>query len=74
MQFHPEADAEGMLRHFTKEEKRNQIIKKYGKKKYLDMIEHFDDDDKIMKTNDTIIPKFLQQAADAINASKLISI
>lgn len=74
VQFHPEADAEGMLRHFSKKEKRNQIIKKYGKKKYLDMIEHFDDDDKIMKTNDTIIPKFLQQAADAINASKLISI
>ena len=74
VQFHPEADAEGMLRHFSKEEKRTQIIKKHGKKKYLDMIEHLDDDDKIMKTNHTIIPRFLQQAADAIDRSKLISI
>jgi len=74
VQFHPEADAEGMLRHFSEEEKRAQIIKKHGKKKYLDMIEHLDDDDKIMKTNHTIIPRFLQQAADAIDQSKLISV
>ena len=74
VQFHPEADAEGMLRHFSKEEKRTQIIKKIGKKKYLDLIEHLDDDDKIMKTNHTIIPRFLQQAADALDSSKLISV
>ena len=73
VQFHPEADAEGMLRHFSKEEKRDQIIKKHGKKKYLDLIEHLDDDDKIMKTNKTIIPRFLQQAADALDRSKLVS-
>lgn len=74
VQFHPEADAEGMLRHFSKEEKRDQIIKKHGKKKYLDLIEHLDDDDKIMKTNHTVIPRFLQQAADALDKSKLISV
>lgn len=74
VQFHPEADAEGMLRHFSKDEKRAQIIKKHGKKKYLDMIEHLDDDDKIMKTNHTIIPRFLMQAAEALDRSKLISV
>ena len=74
VQFHPEADAEGMLRHFTKEEKRDQIIKKHGKKKYLDIIEHLDDDDKIMKTNHTIIPRFLQQAALELDIAKLISV
>lgn len=74
VQFHPEADAEGMLRHFSEEEKREQIIKKHGKKKYVDMIEHLDDDDKIMKTNHTVIPRFLQQAANALDTSKLISV
>ncbi|MCG2461716.1 GMP synthase [Flavobacteriaceae bacterium F89] len=73
VQFHPEADSEGMLRHFKKEEKREQIIKKYGKRKYLDMLEQLVDDNKIMKTNLTIIPRFLQQAAEAIDNYKLVS-
>ena len=73
VQFHPEADAEGMLRHFSKEEKKNQIIKKHGKEKYLEMIAYLDDDEKIMKTNNIIIPRFLRQAADAIDRNKLIT-
>ncbi|QCX01994.1 GMP synthase [Aggregatimonas sangjinii] len=70
-QFHPEADAEGMLRYFVKEEKRELVIKKHGKKKYTEMIEQLDDDGKIMKTNHTIIPRFLDLAAKAIDESKL---
>jgi len=71
-QFHPEADAEGMLRYFVREEKRELVIKKYGKKKYLEMIEQLDDDGKIMKTNHTIIPRFLDLAAQAIDEAKLL--
>ncbi|HZJ21385.1 MAG TPA: GMP synthase [Pricia sp.] len=71
VQFHPEADSEGMLHHFKKEEKRNAIIKKYGKGKYLNMLEHLVDDEKIMKTNHTIIPNFLRLAAEAIDTQKL---
>ena len=71
VQFHPEADSEGMLRHFKKEEKRNNIIKKYGKRKYLNMLEQLVDDEKIMKTNHTIIPNFLRLAAESIEAQKL---
>lgn len=74
VQFHPEADSEGMLRYFQREDKRNIIVKKFGKKKYLEMIEHLDDDDKIMKTNHTIIPRFLEQAADAIDHSKMATV
>lgn len=70
VQFHPEADSEGMLRHFKKEEKRNKIIKKFGKRKYLNMLEQLVDDEKIMKTNHTIIPRFLELAAEAIDAQK----
>ncbi|WGK65301.1 type 1 glutamine amidotransferase [Croceiramulus getboli] len=73
VQFHPEADSEGMMRYFLKEEKKQQVIKKHGKKKYQDMIDHLDDDDKIMKTNHTIIPRFLALAAAEVEANKLVS-
>lgn len=70
-QFHPEADAEGMTRYFEREDKKAIVIKKYGKKKYQDMLDHLDDDDKIMKTNSVIIPKFLKLAAENICQNKL---
>ena len=74
VQFHPEADSEGMSMYFQQPEKRDHIIKHHGKKKYLSMLEHLDDDDKILKTNRTIIPKFLKRAADSLNRFKLISV
>ncbi len=73
-QFHPEADAEGMLRYFQQEEKRKIVIKKYGKKKYIDMIDRLDDDDKILRTNSIIIPKFLEIAAKAIKQSNFTTV
>jgi GMP synthase-like glutamine amidotransferase len=74
VQFHPEADSVGMLHYFQRPDMRKKIVKHFGKKKYLEMIEHLDDDDKIMKTNHTIIPRFLQFAAESIDRSKLISV
>ncbi|MCJ7467939.1 MAG: GMP synthase [Maribacter sp.] len=73
VQFHPEADSVGMLHYFQRPDMRKKIVKHFGKKKYLEMIEHLDDDDKIMKTNHTIIPRFLQLGAESIDRSKLIS-
>ncbi len=49
-QFHPEADAEGMARHFATEEKRKTVIENYGEKKFNDMLEHLNDPDKIRWT------------------------
>ena len=72
-QFHPEADGEGMLRYFLREDKRKIVIKKYGKKKYQDMLDHLYDDDKIMKTNQTIIPRFLEMAAAAKYETLLVT-
>tara|TARA_R110000868_G_scaffold350162_1_gene611404 strand:- start:193 stop:1029 length:837 start_codon:yes stop_codon:yes gene_type:complete len=69
-QFHPEADSEGMLRYFQKEEKREQTIKRFGNKKYLEMIDFLDDEDKILKTNGIILPKFLELSAAAIDKSR----
>lgn len=66
-QFHPEADAEGMLRYFLREDKKNNIIANHGEAKYNDMIEHLNDPDKIKMTEATVIPTFLKIAVGRIN-------
>lgn len=68
-QFHPEADAEGMLRYFLREDKKESIIKNHGEAKYNDMITHLNDPDKIMMTESVIIPSFLRNAADLFRKS-----
>ncbi|GAB3181520.1 hypothetical protein GCM10027291_50860 [Telluribacter humicola] len=69
-QFHPEADAEGMLRHFMKEDKKANIIKNHGEEKYQAMIDHLNDPDKIMLTGATIIPTFLETVAKSLLTSQ----
>ncbi len=61
-QFHPEADAEGMLRYFLREDKKQAIIKNHGEDKYFAMIAHLNDPEKIMLTEQTILPTFLKEA------------
>ncbi|HEV7349579.1 type 1 glutamine amidotransferase [Telluribacter sp.] len=65
-QFHPEADAEGMLRYFLKEDKKANIVKNHGLDKYNAMIEHLNDPDKILLTGSTILPGFLSRAAQRL--------
>ncbi len=65
-QFHPEADAEGMLRYFQREDKRKHIMKNFGEEKYLDMLHSLNDDDKILRTNSIIIPTFLKIASNSL--------
>lgn len=65
-QFHPEADAEGMLRYFEKPEKRDQVIANYGELKYEEMVFHLNDPDKIMLTESAIIPSFLRHAKEVL--------
>jgi GMP synthase-like glutamine amidotransferase len=61
-QFHPEADAEGMLVYLLEEEKKKVVIDQHGEEKYISMIEHLSEPDKIVLTQSTIIPNFLQAA------------
>lgn len=63
-QFHPEADAEGMTRHFETEEKRNAVIENHGLEKLNSMLEHLNDPDKIRWTYSHILPNFLNQAIE----------
>lgn len=58
-QFHPEADAIGMMAYLQTEEKRKHVILHHGEKKYYEMLEHLDDPDKIMFTYEVIIPTFI---------------
>lgn len=61
-QFHPEADAIGMLKLLTSEDKKKAVVKTHGLEKYNDMIDKLDDLDKILLTESIIIPKFLKKA------------
>jgi homoserine O-succinyltransferase len=61
-QFHPEADAISFLEHLKKPMVREKIIELKGKAKFRTMLEDLVDENKIYKTNETLIPNFLEQA------------
>lgn len=58
-QFHPEADADGMRRHFLNAERKEKIVKAYGIEKYHSMMENLGDPGKIARTESVILPNFL---------------
>jgi GMP synthase-like glutamine amidotransferase len=61
-QFHPEADPEGMLSHFSSPEIKAEIINDHGRDKWMTMMEHLSDQEKISATYDQVIPGFLRNA------------
>jgi GMP synthase-like glutamine amidotransferase len=61
-QFHPEADAVGMQAYLSKEDKKTEVVNEHGLDKYNEMLERLEDPDKIMHTQNTVIPNFLDQA------------
>jgi homoserine O-succinyltransferase/O-acetyltransferase len=65
-QFHPEADPDSMLYHFTQDERKKQVAEKYGEKRYTQMIEILQRPDTIKKTRETVIPSFLNNAIDEL--------
>lgn len=62
VQFHPEADSEGMLKHFSDPKRRAKIVADHSEDKYQEMIDHLGDPDKIGLTHDLVIPQFLRAA------------
>ncbi|RAI83736.1 type 1 glutamine amidotransferase [Algoriphagus yeomjeoni] len=73
-QFHPEADPVSFLAHLKKAEVKEKIIAVKGKIKFRRMLEHLVDEDKIYKTNETLIPNFLEQSIQQVKASKTLTL
>ncbi len=69
-QYHPEADPEGMMIHFSKEENRQKVINNFGQEKYENMMEHLQDPDKIAQTHQTIIPNFIENALNQLSTQQ----
>lgn len=67
-QFHPEADAIGMSLHLQTEEKKKTVIENYGVEKWQSMIDHLNDPEKIMWTYAHILPNFLLNAVESLQA------
>lgn len=67
-QFHPEADAVGMSLQLQTEEKKKTVIENYGENKWISMIDHLNDPEKIMFTYAHILPNFLNTAVNSLQA------
>ncbi len=72
LQFHPEADALSFIANLKNQEKRDKIIAMKGRTKFRNMLEDLLDENKIFKTNDTIIPNFLRIAINELMQHKKI--
>jgi GMP synthase-like glutamine amidotransferase len=70
-QFHPEADAVGMSMHLQTEEKKKTVIANHGEEKWINMIEHLNDPDKIIYTYQHIIPNFLQLSVQSLQSIEI---
>ena len=71
-QFHPEADPISFIANLKNSVAREKIIKMKGKTKFRDMLEDLLDEEKIYKTNETLIPNFLRFAINDLMVTKKI--
>jgi len=67
-QFHPEADAIGMSMYLQREDKKKGVIAAHGEAKWASMIEQLNDPDKILWTYSHVLPNFLNQAVEHLQA------
>ena len=65
VQFHPEADAEGMLLHFSQPHRRVHIVENYGEAKYYDIIYRMKDANFLDRTHRNLLPAFLKDVVEA---------
>lgn len=70
VQFHPEADPMSFIANLKNKERREKIIAMKGKTKFRNMLEDLLDEEKIFKTNETIIPNFLRIAINDLMKHK----
>ena len=71
-QFHPEADPISFIANLKNPVAREKIIKMKGKTKFRAMLEDLLDEEKIYKTNETLIPNFIRIAINDLMVTKKI--
>lgn len=69
-QFHPEADPISFIANLRKATAREKIIHMKGRTKFRNMLEDLLDEEKIYKTNETLIPNFIRIAINDILKTK----
>lgn len=62
VQFHPEADPQGMIAHFIEPERRKAIMEEHGPAKYHRLLADLRHPRRIMHTYQKVLPQFLQEA------------
>lgn len=70
VQFHPEADPQGMIAHFVEPERRIAIMEEHGPDKYHQMLVDLRHPKRIARTHLAILPTFLQRALAAVAAEE----
>ncbi len=65
VQFHPEADADGMLLHFSQKKRREFIVEHHGEEKYARIIHRLKDPSYLDRTHRAVLPTFLKGAVEA---------
>lgn len=66
LQFHPEADPPGMVKHFRSEERQGPVIAKVGQEKYERIMHRLESPGFLKRTHDTVVPTFLREAIAAL--------
>jgi len=71
VQFHPEADPDGMLLHFQRPERRSAIVDQFGEERYERLIRRLNDPTYLTPTRRVIVPTFLARAVHATGVASV---
>ena len=71
VQFHPEAEPDGMFAHFRKPERRRQVVEKVGKRRYQQILHRLNDPDFIQATHRSVVPKWLDRAMTSVLSRRM---
>lgn len=72
-QFHPEANPEGMLYHFSKDHTREKILGRHGEEKFNELIHRLKDPTFLMATYNAFIPTFLRNAINQKDLEEVVA-
>ena len=71
VQFHPEADPDGMLVHFSRPDIKQEVIADHGREKWLQIMEDLSHPERIAPTHSEFIPGFLRRAVSALSPKQV---